>query len=486
MSFTNIISKSKNEVIKYIENGNKINEKSLFVIANTIYQSSKKTNPELKYDDVLILLKQQFKIKYKLIDCEIDNKCLRDCEYLFNQIKIPKEYIKLQEHFEKLKNLPQPEQRTKEWFDYRHNRITASDTASAIDANPYEPVESFILKKCDPDHKFLDNANVYHGKKFEPTATSIYEYIHNIKVVEFGALPSDKYDILGASPDGICSCQTLDYQFSPLLGRMLEIKCTTTRKIYTSGKIAGHICPFYYYCQVQQQLECCDLEKCDFWQCNILEYNSREEYLTDECLNTKHTVGKELCDSIKSSKAISECEDIIIDKRIKKGVILKFLPKIWTPEFDGDLIDWKSKFIYPSNLLMNEVEYDSWIASTLSDWQKKYPDIAETHTYEKVIYWKLNSSHNVTITRDKQFFLNILPVLYDTWQKVLYYRENLDKLDELREIIKKRTMFKKFNTKININNIEMVNKRVLFLDQTKPIKNLKISSFDDTNEDFLD
>ena len=37
----------------------------------------------------------------------------------------------------------------------RSGRITASDTAAALDENPYEPVESFILKKCDPDFPFL-------------------------------------------------------------------------------------------------------------------------------------------------------------------------------------------------------------------------------------------------------------------------------------------------------------------------------------------
>ena len=39
---------------------------------------------------------------------------------------------------------PQPEQRTQEWFDYRYNRITASDMATAIDLNPYESVEGFL------------------------------------------------------------------------------------------------------------------------------------------------------------------------------------------------------------------------------------------------------------------------------------------------------------------------------------------------------
>ena len=33
--------------------------------------------------------------------------------------------------------LPQPEQRTKEWFDMRKNMITASCAAQAVNENPY-------------------------------------------------------------------------------------------------------------------------------------------------------------------------------------------------------------------------------------------------------------------------------------------------------------------------------------------------------------
>jgi hypothetical protein len=65
---------------------------------------------------------------------------------MYPEVEVPPKYMKLYEHFCKLKNYPQPVQRSKEWFDYRYNRITASDTAAAIDLNPYEPVESFILK----------------------------------------------------------------------------------------------------------------------------------------------------------------------------------------------------------------------------------------------------------------------------------------------------------------------------------------------------
>ncbi len=448
-----------NDVTEELSNNNIIyDEKKIMVFANVVYKKIKEKHNNINYNLILQIMNKIIKPKYKIKNIEHDLKYYRDYEELLPEVKIPKKYKELQDHFNKLKDLPQPEQRSKEWFEYRHNRITASDTASAIDLNPYEPVEGFILKKCDPEHKFLDNQNVYHGKCFEQVATLIYEHIYNNKVIEFGALPSEKYKLLGASPDGICSCKTLDNKFSPLLGRMLEIKCTVMRKIYTSGEIMGHICPFYYFCQVQQQLECCDLDYCDFWQCKISQYKDRESYLIDECLYTEHTFG-------------TNGEKMEIDMLIKKGIILKFLPKEFTPEFEGDSIEWKSKFIYPNKLNMNEIEYDRWVVNILSSWREIYPELEKTHYYDKIVYWKLNSSHNVTIKRDKAFFSKLLPILHDTWEKVEYYRKNIDKLNELKEIIKKRTKYTTFKTSIQINN-NLVNDKILFLyDLKNNIKN---------------
>jgi putative phage-type endonuclease len=447
--------------IEYINNciqsGKEINNKQLLIISGEI-----RKNNDIEIETIYKILKNLFIVKFKSNKKEFDWKLIRNCEKQFKKYKIPKEYIQLEKHFNKLKNLPQPEQKSQEWFDYRYNRITASDTAAAIDQNPYEPVESFIVKKSDPTFKFLDNQNVYHGKKYEPIATSIYEYIYNNKVIEFGALPSEKYPLLGASPDGICSSQSLEYKFSPLLGRMLEIKCVTSREIHKSGNIIGYICPYYYYCQVQQQLECCELNKCDFWQCKIIEYKNRNDYLIDKCDDTSHTIG-------------TNAEKIEINNLLKKGILIKYLPKVWTPEPDykEDNIHWKSKFIYPDNLLMDENEYDSWLTKTMSE---DHPELSDYY-FDKIIYWKLEESHNVTIEKDNMFIKNILSILNDTWSKVVYYRNNLNKLNELKSIVAKRKKYIKFNTQIQNNN-NLVNNKIKFLDLTK---NINIG-----NEDFID
>ena len=418
-----------------------------------------------KYPETTLVLMNE--IFTTLFTKEFTLKLTDNCNYfpdyleMYPAIEIPKEYQKLEDHFQKLKALPQPEQRTKEWFEYRHNRITASDTAAAIDENPYEPVESFVLKKCDPNHQFLDNANVYHGKKFELIATKIYEHIYNVQVFEFGALPSETHTLLGASPDGICSSKTLDNKFSPRLGTMLEIKCVAPngRTIETSGNIKGHICPYYYYLQVQQQLECCELEICDFWQCKLVEYKSREEYLVDSCLKTTHTFG-------------TDGKKMEIDNKIKKGVLIQFYPKKFEPQFAEDNIEWKSKFIYPPRLDMTSQQYDEWISKTMSELNTKYTDIVNDNYFHKIIYWKLEQSHNQEIKRDRVLFASILPILKQTWKKVEYYREHLDELPQLKDIVDKRKKYIKVDTDFVINN-DIIKNKVLFLDDYQITKNKK-------------
>jgi putative phage-type endonuclease len=420
--------------------------------------------------------------------------CFREFEENYPDFMVPEKYKELDKHFNKLKLLPQPAQRSKEWFDYRYNRITASDTAAAIDMNPYEPVEGFILKKCDPNFPFRDNATVFHGKKYEPVATMIYEHIYNTRVFEFGALPSEKYNFLGASPDGISSKYTLDNKFSERLGIMLEIKCPVTRDIHTEGTIAGDICPFYYYCQVQQQLACCTLDICDFWQCKLLEFKTRHEYLADTCNgNTSEGITDPKFPNMSNPVKID------IDKRLKKGIILEFYPKNFVPEFDGDMAEWKSKYIMPKRLDMNEEQYDNWVVNMMDNYKTLYPDINEKYYFHRIIYWGLEQSHNISIKYDDVFMTSIIPILKDTWAKVVYYRKNKDKLDELKKVVDERKKYIKINTSYKISNIELIKNKILFLqekevktpektEKTEKTKKVKYDSDNDTNNkcNFID
>lgn len=442
-------------------------------IVDTIYRNIKDKYPDTSYtlirDIVSRFLKTSIQFKDNISDINFREwDKIYSIDELNHYMTIPDDMIELEKHFMDMFNTPQPEQRTQEWFDYRYNRITASDMATAIDKNPYESVESFICKKCNPNFPFLDNDFVFHGKKYEQIATSLYEHIYNSKVTEFGCLPSDKYKILGASPDGIGSKSTLDYKINKKLGYMLEIKCPYVRKITMKGKIAGEICPFYYYCQVQQQLECCNLDYCDFIQCKLEEYKDREEYLSDVdgVINIYEDVdGKEV-----------ECDQVM-----RKGYLMQFLPKVYEPSFEGDKHHYKSFYIYPPRLTMNQMQYDEWVFTNLGNWKTLYPDKADSYYFDKVIYWKIIEAHTVTIPRDKVWFNSILPILEETWSKVLYYREHSDELPALQAIADKRKKFYRMNTKFQVNNVE-IGTKFLEKDSVKKKKEVKV----DNSDAFLD
>ena len=112
----------------------------------------------------------------------ITNKC--STKYVVNEIDSNELYEKILDiKIDYIKNVPQPEQRTKAWFDMRNNMITASSGATALGENPYEKVDGFIMEKVF-GREFMDNEFVHHGKKYESVATMLYEHLKNQKVDE--------------------------------------------------------------------------------------------------------------------------------------------------------------------------------------------------------------------------------------------------------------------------------------------------------------
>ena len=458
------------------------NNIQLVNIVNQLYNNLKDQYEELTYYELEDLASRFIETKIKFKKCKFNdgNKCFRNLDEKFKideihkKFNVPSKYKDLYDHFMKLYNIPQPEQRSPEWYKYRYTRITASDTATALDLNPYEPLESLILKKCDPNFPFRDNVFVVHGKKYEEIATKVYEHLKNSKVTEFGCLPSEKYKFLGASPDGICSASTIDCKFSSRLGTMLEIKCPYKRPIKTCGQINGEICPNYYFWQIQQQLQCCDLYKCDFWQCNIVEYKSREEYLNDTDFKPVITEG-------------TNSKKLTFNPLICKGCLIQLYPKNfkkrWTrEEMISELKPWmlknnceddcpyyQAEYIYPPRQDMTTEEYDKWIINTLSDWKEQYPKFAETHYFNQVLYWKIPNSHNVEVKRDDKLFLKYLPILEDTMKKIEHYRKNPQELKFLQKQADRRKKFmyftntRKIKNKFKINHHDLIRKKCLFL-----------------------
>lgn len=326
----------------------------------------------------------------------------------------------LADHYDHLKNLPQPVQKSKEWFDMRNNMITASMAADILGHGHFGTREEALLGKLNvlPD-QFKENMFVYHGKKYEKIAIMIYEHLFNTKVGEFGLIPyqnnaTDKMaiDFIGASPDGINMCVTLDGKPNPKVGRMVEIKCPLKRKILTQGAVNGDICPGHYWMQVQLQEASCKNEECDFFQCNIQEYD--EDYWAadtseepDECKCTAE-----------------QNQTIPIPHKLTKGVIIQLLPNDLSRVPAGDLVQWHGKYIYPSNLLMSDEEYESWVKYMQKEWKNLYPQLKDDYRYDKVLYWKLRSCHNVLIKRDITWFEESIPQFKQFWDEVLDARRD--------------------------------------------------------------
>ena len=279
----------------------------------------------------------------------------------------------LQEQVERLKKIPQPEQRSPEWYEMRNGMISASDAGTVLlKTSKYGGDRySIIFKKCGAESKFASGAAIDWGIKYENVAKQIYELRNQIEVVEFGCIKHPTIDFLGASPDGI----TND-------GIMLEIKCPSSRVI-------DGIIPEGYYCQVQMQLEVCELDRCDFLECKLKEYTSEDDYIND------NFNGNNFYNSI----------------GFEKGVVAEYFV----------LADKKYKFDYsPIGILGQDLE----------DWKNKAMSKYEHMNDKSIIfasfsYWYLEEVSCIPIYRNQEWFNNVYPVLKKCWDEIIYYR-NLD------------------------------------------------------------
>ena len=301
--------------------------------------------------------------------------------------KLKEKYLK--EQVEYLKTLPHNEQKSPEWYAMRLTMVSASDWGTILGENHYSNPNQVLLKKCGEDN-FMTNAAMQWGNKYEDVAISIYEYRNNTNVFEFGCLRHPYVSCLGASPDGI----TAD-------GVMLEIKCPTSRQI--TG-----IPPRYYWCQVQGQLEVCELDRCDFLECKLKEYEDEDEYLNDHFENN-HLMNKH---------------------GHEKGVVAEFLDKTT-----------RSFFYKYSPVCI--------VGDNLDVWKEA---IVRKNTSENVIfssfdYWFLEEISCVPIYRNQEWFNDAKIILQEFWEKVLKYRAlGLDTLKydlEAEKIAKKEERIQK-------------------------------------------
>jgi putative phage-type endonuclease len=306
------------------------------------------------------------------------------------------DYDFIGEQLNLLRSKPQPEQRTKEWYQFRHNLITASNAYKAFESQATK--NQLIYEKCQPlkgsgdgedinddDIKMVNvNTTLHWGQKYERLSVLIYEADYETGVEDFGCIQDDQYSFLGASPDGI----NVDIN-SSRYGRMLEIKNIVNREIDGIPKKE-------YWIQMQLQMKVCDLEECDFLETRFVEYGDRNAF------------GEDTNEDIYEDDNGLEFNNICLSKdNKKKGIILYFHTKEGKPHYVYKPLD----IIHPDDIIQ-------WEEKTLDLYQSdKYK-----YTYIKFIYWKLDEKSCVLVCRNRQWFECAIHQLKELWDTVVLER----------------------------------------------------------------
>lgn len=319
-----------------------------------------------------------------------------------------KSHLRRENRIVEIKSIPQYEQKSKAWLKQRSQCLTATAIATALNEDPYKyPIELF-LEKCGRGTPFVENENVHHGKKYEEIGNMFYSFRKNVKVAEYGLIQHSKYPFIGASPDGICEKYTPDeHSLTTLVGRLLEIKFPRTRKIITTGKIDGDICPHYYYLQCQTQLFVTEMDECDFLQCKIEEYENWNQYLSD----THPTI-----------PGLSE------KTSLEKGCLIQLLPKNRISSEDTKMCLYHAQYIYPPKLHMTPAEITEWIGKETLQFHQN--ELYTDYMIDRIIFWRL-SQIDIRLIKAEESFSDNIPILKQFWDYVLYYRDNEQFLNPL-------------------------------------------------------
>jgi putative phage-type endonuclease len=262
-------------------------------------------------------------------------------------------------------NIPQPDQRTKEWYEFRHNHITASNawkclgTASSINQIILEKLTPLNVEKYKPS---LNDNPMTWGQRFEDISIMFYENKYNVKVDDLGCLEHPEHTFLAASPDGIITSKNNN-------SRLLEIKNVVSRKITKIPKPD-------YWMQMQLQMEVCDIDECDFLETKFVEYGGFSEFKCD----------------------INETN---------KGIIMMFVKNNEIPVYEY------------SELYKNIEDIEKWMDEKMDYYEK-----VENITWFKNIYWKMEEFSCIMVKRNKIWFENAIQKIKDVWEIIVKEREN--------------------------------------------------------------
>jgi putative phage-type endonuclease len=143
------------------------------------------------------------------------------------------------------------DQGSREWLDWRHNGIGASDAPALMGESKWRDADQLFREKVGRRKPTFQNEAMRRGHRLEPHARRHYVSESGV-VVEPICLQSTERQWLRASLDGISVADS----------RVVEIKCgdSVYRQVANSGNVPG-----YYYGQLQQILAVTGFDQIDFW-----------------------------------------------------------------------------------------------------------------------------------------------------------------------------------------------------------------------------
>lgn len=211
---------------------------------------------------------------------EISIQMLKFWKCAQHPYKLSKDNVELR--LKKLAAAPQYGQRTRLWYQQMINMLSASDVSKIIATVGIR--NGLIRAKCvglpeetEEDRKaaaetavaremckeawgcYLDPGNLtidsrLWGQRYEPISKKIYTLETGQELVEFGRIPHERVARFGASPDAVECERGFNVEFKSVVSRILD------------GTIMWE-----YYCQMQAQMECCDLPWSNFVETKFSE-----------------------------------------------------------------------------------------------------------------------------------------------------------------------------------------------------------------------
>ena len=293
-----------------------------------------------------------------------------------------------------------PAQRSTEWYEFRHNLLSASSLWKVFDTDAMQ--NQLIYEKCQPiQTDKYSHVNIHSplhwGQKYEPLSIMYYEYMYNTTVSEYGCIQHNKYPFIGASPDGINTKKNNDRY-----GRMLEIKNVVSRVIDGIPKKE-------YWIQMQLQMECCDLDECDFLETQFKEFETEEDFWKCE-----PKVHKGVCLYFVERVSIGQSSS-----NNSQAPRSNTYPKIEQEEGFSLAQEYSGVPYYeymPFNIPLTKENVDKWIEDTRARLRRSW-------SLYTTIYWHLEEYSCILVNRNRLWFEHAIPHIEDTWKTIEKERE---------------------------------------------------------------